>query len=376
VSDLCCPPQLISCPDAKNRVAPGDPPESRRDLPTSIVGEVMSPIGPVPRVSNQLSQYDRLGMWKVRWGIGRMGYTVAPGLYALGQPDEGSEVLVTANYKMTFDLLRRCLTNVDVWILVLDTRGVNVWCAAGKGTFGTDELARCVEAAGVNAVVRHRRLIVPQLGAPGIAAHEVRKRTGFSVLYGPVEMRDIPAYLEKGRQATPAMRRKDFPVTERAVLVPMELVPALKWVVMSTGAMALLAGILGRGPFVANALLHGSRAFLFMALGTFAGAVATPILLPWVPGRSFALKGAITGLTVALILFGGGFLRGLDGLAWLLLITAASSFLAMNFTGSSTFTSLSGVKREMKIAVPAQAVLSLAAIGLWMYALLIPGGVS
>jgi len=332
-------------------------------------------VGPVPKVSTRLSKDDRLGMWKVRWGINRMGYTVAPGLYALGQPDEGSEVLVTANYKMTFDLLRRCLTSLNVWILVLDTRGVNVWCAAGKGTFGTDELVRCVEGTGVGAVVNHRRLIVPQLGAPGIAAHEVRERTGFSVLYGPVEMKDIPAYLEKGRHATPAMRRKDFPVTERAALVPMELVPASKWVAISTAAIALMAGIMGRGSFLSDALLHGSRAFLFINLGTFAGAVVTPILLPWVPGRAFALKGAIIGFATALILFGGGFLSGLDGLAWLLLITAASSFLAMNFTGSSTFTSLSGVKREMKIAVPAQAALSLAAIALWVCALFIPRGV-
>jgi len=28
----------------------------------------------------------------------------------------------------------------NLWILILDTKGVNVWCAAGKGTFGTEEL--------------------------------------------------------------------------------------------------------------------------------------------------------------------------------------------------------------------------------------------
>jgi acetyl-CoA decarbonylase/synthase complex subunit gamma len=303
-----------------------------------------------------------------------MGYTVAPGLYALGQPDDGSDVLVTANYRMTFDLLRRSLTGMNVWILVLDTRGVNVWCAAGKGTFGTDELVSRVEAARVGAVVGHRRLIVPQLGAPGIAAHKVKDRTGFRVIYGPVEMRDIPAYLENGRRATPAMRRKQFPIGERAALVPMELVPALKWVVICTIAFALLAGSLGRGSFLSDALLHGSRGLFFAALGTFAGAVATPILLPWVPGRAFALKGAITGLSAAFILFAAGYLTGLDGMAWLLLITAVSSFLAMNFTGSSTYTSLSGVTREMKFAVPAQIGASLIAIALWISALFITGG--
>jgi acetyl-CoA decarbonylase/synthase complex subunit gamma len=43
-----------------------------------------------------------------------------------------------------------------------------------------------------------------------------------------------------------------------------------------------------------------------------------------------------------------------ETISWFLIITAISSFLAMNFTGSSTYTSLSGVKKEMKISVPFQ----------------------
>jgi hypothetical protein len=44
----------------------------------------------------------------------------------------------------------------------------------------------------------------------------------------------------------------------------------------------------------------------------------------------------------------------IENISWFLMISAISSFLAMNFTGSSTFTSLSGVKKEMKTAVPLQ----------------------
>jgi acetyl-CoA decarbonylase/synthase complex subunit gamma len=305
-----------------------------------------------------------------------MSYTVPPGLYSLGEPDAGSEVIVTANYRMTFDLLRRSLHGMNLWILVLDTSGVNVWCAAGKGSFGTEELVRRVESSSIGTVVSHRRLIVPQLGAPGVAAHEVKERTGFKVFYGPVEMRDIPAYLENGRRATPAMRRKEFPLTERAALVPLELVPASKWVVIATLVFASLAGIIGGGSFASDAVSHGIRSFALLVLGTFAGTVLTPVLLPWVPGRAFALKGAITGMVAAVILLTSGYLSGLDGIAWLLLITAISSFLAMNFTGSSTYTSLSGVKREMRIAVPAQIGTSVIAIALWIAALITSGGVA
>jgi len=80
-----------------------------------------------------LTWRDVLGGWRVRWGIGRMRYHVTPGLYRIGTPDADSPVLVTANYKLTVDALRRRLTGLDLWILVLDTKGVNVWCAAAKG---------------------------------------------------------------------------------------------------------------------------------------------------------------------------------------------------------------------------------------------------
>ena len=242
MSDPCCPPPTC-CTQPENDSLSSGSPSSAKKLPPSVIGEVITPSGPVPEVSGEMTTADRLGIWKLRWGIGRMNYTVPPGLYALGQPDADSEVLVTANYRMTFDMLRTSLPGLDVWILVLDTLGVNVWCAAGKGTFGTDELVKRLESTRLDGVVKHRRLIVPQLGAPGVAAHEVVKRAGFTVLYGPVEIRDLPAYLQNGRKATLDMRRKRFPLAERAAIVPMELVPALKWVLFASLTVALVSGI-------------------------------------------------------------------------------------------------------------------------------------
>jgi len=365
LSDSSHPHPQTCCSDTGKNTLP----VNRKSLPPSVVGEVMTPAGAFPQVSTKMSTGDRLGIWKLRWGFGRMTYTVAPGLYALGQPDAQSEVLVTCNYRMTFDLLRCSLPGISVWILVLDTSGVNVWCAAGKGTFGTDELASRIESSNVGVVVDHRRLIVPQLGAPGVAAHEVKERTGFRVLYGPVEMRDIPLYLANGRRATPAMRRKEFPLAERAAIVPMELIPATKWVISITLAVALVSGILGRGSFLTDAWHFGSHSFLALILGTAAGAVMAPLLLPWLPGRAFAMKGAFTGSAAALLLPFFIFSRGLELSAWALTTIALSSFLAMNFTGSSTYTSLSGVKKEMREAVPFQITAGSAGLILWLAAL-------
>ena len=114
-----------------------------------VIGRITTPIGEVPQVSSDLTPADRWGAVKARWGVGRMQFTVDPGLYALGNPNEESPVLATANYKMSFDALRRALPGLEAWILVLDTRGINVWCAAGKGTFGTEELVGRIQSSGL-----------------------------------------------------------------------------------------------------------------------------------------------------------------------------------------------------------------------------------
>ena len=81
-------------------------------------------------------------------GVNRDGHRVEPGLYALGSPGPGAAVLVTADYTLSFDALRSALAEIDAYILVLDTQGINVWCAAGKGTFGTDELVKRAQERG------------------------------------------------------------------------------------------------------------------------------------------------------------------------------------------------------------------------------------
>ena len=177
----------------------------------------------VRTLSSNWGVSDFLGMMRVRLGFGRMSYGMMPGLYAMGSPTSESPVLVTANYKLTVDVLRRELRGRDLWLLVLDTGNVNVWCAAGKGLFGTAELMRQIEATRLAEHVKRRRIILPQLGAPGVAAHKVKSQTGFHVVYGPVRAKDIPEFLDNGQEATPEMRRVTFPLWERLVLTPIEL---------------------------------------------------------------------------------------------------------------------------------------------------------
>ena len=323
-----------------------------------VIGSVAGLPGRIPQVSSALTWCDQWGSIKARWGVGRMHYAVDPGLYALGSPDESSPVLVTANYKMSFDCLREALPGRNVCILVLDTEGINVWCAAGKGTFGTEELIRRIAASGLKEMVKHHDLILPQLGAPGVAAHLVRKQSGFKVHYGPILARDVAAYLDAGLRATAAMRRKAFPLGERAVLIPIEIVAVLKPAMIIIPILLLISGFGGAGEFVQNMTHDGIFSITAFLCAIFSGTVLSPLLLPYLPGRAFTTKGIAVGLPVAIALLyaWGGDLRSwreiLFGGAWLLMISALSAYLAMNFTGASTYTSLSGVKREMRWALP------------------------
>lgn len=342
-----------------------------------VTGSYNTAAGPLPQVSSALQPSDHWGTFKARWGVGRMDYAIDPGLYALGNPDKESPVLVTANYKMSFDSLRSLLPGRSAWILVLDTKGINVWCAAGKGTFGTAELLHRIESSGLKNIVSHRKLILPQLGAPGVAAHQVKQASGFKVHYGPIRAKDIPAYLDSGLRATAAMRIMTFPIKDRAVLIPIELVAALKPFLIMAPVLFILSGIGGPAGFWANALHFGLFAVLALWSAILGGAVLNPLLLPYLPGRAFSVKGLSVGLVIALILL---YLRDIDiqawagrieALAWLLIIPAIAAYLAMNFTGCSTYTSLSGVKKEMRWALPIQIAAGVVGFGVWITSRLI-----
>lgn len=342
-----------------------------------ISGMVESNIGPVPQLAEKLHWADVCGAAKVRCQIGRMTYGVAPGLYAVGNPACGSPVLVTANYKLSVDTLRRAVRGHDFWVLVLDTDCVNVWCAAGKGTFGTEELIHRLKEARVDEVTCMKLLILPQLGAPGVDAREVTKRTGFAAVFGPVRAEDIPAFAENGMKATPAMRRVDFGLRDRMVLVPVDLIQSFVFAV----ALAILAGAI---PLLLRVTQLGDGSVWKPLLWVFANwlwiGISVPAALPLLPGRPFSVKGIWPALALAGIVSAAGLLRWdtapdvVGSLGATFFSVAFGSFVALNLTGTTTFTSQSGAMLETKVAVPCQ--IALAAVGaiLWIIGMVIVRG--
>ncbi|MHC1679788.1 MAG: mercury methylation corrinoid protein HgcA [Methanomassiliicoccales archaeon] len=310
----------------------------------------------------ELGAKERNDHIKARIGIDRMGHWVRPGLYALGTPDRTSSVLVTANYSLSFDALRSSLPGRSVWILVLDTKGINVWCAAGKRTFGTEELIKAVQATDLAAKVEGRKLILPQLAAPGVSAHEVKKGCGFRVEYGPVRADDLAAFLDTG-ECTEEMRTVRFNLRDRLVLAPVEIRNYRWWMIL-----LLLAAVFVPfyGPLVLALTLGGI--FLF------------PAFLPYLPSKDLSLKGIILGLVLVtpfalyqLFFWNGTFVIAAV-VAEYLLMAAWLGYLGLNFTGSTTFTSRTGVRREIFTYIPPMAGMAVLGGALAVCALVLYAG--
>ncbi len=326
-----------------------------------------TPIGPIPRIATVANRRDLWGTVGARIGIIRSHYRVSPGVYAVGAPSADAPILVTANYKLSFDALRFQLTGIHAWVLVVDTRGINVWCAAGKRTFSTQEVIASVKRYRLDELVLHRELILPQLAATGVSSQAVKHGCGWTVQFGPIRSTDLPAYLQHGKTATPAMREVTFTLKERLVLIPVELFLIGKPLLLLLPVGFLLSGI---GPGIFSLHMAWQRGLLVLAAtitGIVSGSILTPLLLPWLPSRQFWLKGLLAALPVLVWVehilpipspLGQGALA-----LWLLTI---SSFWAMNFTGSTPFTSPSGVEREMRRALPAQCLGGLTATICWV----------
>ncbi len=329
----------------------------KKESPPFATGTITTPAGAVHSIASVWTRADYVGMIRSRIGAFRMQYSVEPGLYAVGEPTSESDVFVSANYKLSFDILRQSLAGMNAWVLGLDTKSINVWCAAGKGTFGTDELVNRVTAAKLDSVVSHRRLVLPQLGAVGVDAAAVQKRTGFRVSFGPVQAKDIPAYVKAGYKKTAEMRTITFSLLDRLILTPMEINPAMKKFPWFAGGFLLLFGLQPSGILFRDAWNSGLPFIILLLLAVAAGAFVTPVLLPFVPFRSFAVKGWIAGLALtALAASGFGLVDSHQSLllaAAYLFFPALSSYIALQFTGSTTFTGMSGVKKELKIGIPA-----------------------
>jgi hypothetical protein len=262
-----------------------------------------------------------LDLWALLFRIVPPYPKVRPGVYAVGGPHRGSPVLVTGNYDLTVRRLVRGLDGrVDAWLLVVDSAGINVWCAAGGGFLTAEKIIAAARSARLSDIVDHHSLILPQLAANGVDGWRIRRELGWGVHWGPVRAEDVPAYLFAGREKTDEMRRVAFPLRRR-----------LEMVTVTLGFYGLL--ILPPVFALWRHLLWPVAASL-VALSYFHATV-----LPWLPGRD----GLAKSLPLALITLAGyGAYRAAWAPAppattfrWAVGLVALSVLVAAEFQGMS-----------------------------------------
>ncbi len=219
-----------------------------------------------------------------------------PGLYAIGQPDASAPVLVTGNYDLTVRRLVRDTKGLDAYLLVVNSAGINVWCASGGGYFTADKIIAAMRASRLEEIVDHRQLILPQLCATGVDGDRIQSQAGWNVRWGPVYSKDIPAYLAAGQQKDDGIRWVHFPLKAR-----LEIAVAM-W-----GFWGLFLGLV---------LLLINRRHLWVGLG---GALffylVTGAFFPWLPGRDGFRKGVFLAIvSMLVVLIAGPWLGNWDAL--------------------------------------------------------------
>jgi hypothetical protein len=197
---------------------------------------------------------------------------VHTGLYAVGNPTPASPVLVTGNFDLTVRRLVKAIDGqVNVWVLVADSGGINVWCAAGGGHFTAEKVIAAVKSSHLEQVVSHHALILPQLCANGVDGWHIRKEIGWGVHWGPAKARDIPAYLAARRKKTDVMRWVRFPLIDR-----------LEMVTVTMGFYGLM--------ILLPVLIFWRHMFLPIAISMAGLSYFYAVVHPWLPGHDGLYK--------------------------------------------------------------------------------------
>jgi NAD-dependent dihydropyrimidine dehydrogenase PreA subunit len=213
------------------------------------------------------------------------------GLVEIGDPGVDSPVVLTGNFRLTVERVKRALAGIDAYLLVANSRGVNVWCAATGGLLTDHDVVSVLKTSGIEGLVEHREVILPQLAATGIDGKSVHKRTGWRVVWGPVEAAALPAFLRSGRHKTLSMRTVSFPWPRRLEMAvawafPISLLALLGLPFWSEGVLPLVGLVWGAAllvflgfPLYERRLRSRGRSVGFVFLDF--GARGLPLLL-WI----------------------------------------------------------------------------------------------
>jgi len=137
------------------------------------------------------------------------------GLLKIGNPGRDAPLFLTCNYILSVERVKKALSGMNCYLLIANSRGINVWCAATGGLLTNHSVISVLKTSGIERLVDHRRVILPQLAASGVEAKVIKEKTGWEVIWGPVYAKDIPRFIENELRKASEMREVSFPLTSR-----------------------------------------------------------------------------------------------------------------------------------------------------------------
>jgi NAD-dependent dihydropyrimidine dehydrogenase PreA subunit len=206
----------------------------------------------------------RVGIAVLETTFRMLPFPTRTGLRVLGHPDRGSPVFLTGNFGLTVQRVQHALRGIDGYLLVANSRGINVWCAATGGLFTDHDVVSVLKTSGIEDRVDHRRVVLPQLAATGIDGKAIREKTGWKVVWGPVEADAVPRFLEQRMKATRAMRTVRFPWRERLEM-------AIAWAFPISLLALLLAFVWPAGVLPVVGLVWAVSLVLFLGFPLYSG---------------------------------------------------------------------------------------------------------
>lgn len=242
-------------------------------------------------------------------------HATRPGLRRVGKPGPDDPVLLSGNYTATVRRLERVLAGRDLWLLVANSNGINVWCAATGGHLSDHDVIAVLRSSGIDELVSHRRLVLPQLAATGIEPRRIEAATGWQGRWGPARLEDLPAFLDRGARVRKSERFMRFPAWERLEMATMWALPlgafalvglglALGWAFAGVVAGVVVLSVVALFMLVPWLRVDGPLRFVTFAvaalLATALGAGALRLLGPWT-GVELGILAAVCLASMAIL---------------------------------------------------------------------------
>ncbi len=278
-------------------------------------------------------------------------YAVEPGLYYTGASyDPDAPLLVTSNYHLTVFLVVRRIRAFKARLLVVNTDGINVWCAAGKGQFSKAQIHEQLARYDREVLTQSDRLtlVLPKLCFSGVDRQALKKEKIRPVV-GPIYAKDLPAYLSKPGLKNCNDDRVVFGLRSRLFTWLPGFLQALRY------SLVLALTLWALDPLFGIAVPVLPIVTLMAVLAT-----AYPIVFPWLPGKRFAVKGL---WLAAAIVAGLGVLGALGRISPMGMVTATlftfatALFFAQLYTGNSAVSNYTRVRQEIARFLPVYVLL-------------------